>query len=424
MRILHVTPSLSPAAGGPPNSSSRLAAAQADLGHEVRLLGYENKPDEIGAQQYLACIPGIERVVLHLLPPRTNGEFLLAANVHSEVQRLVRQFDIVHLHEVFSTAAKAAASAARRASVPYVVAPRGCLDPWSLQQKWWKKRLALALGFRGMLDSAAFLHVLNCDEQELIRPLGLRCPTEVLPNGIFLDEVDRYLPPPGQFFSRHPELEGKPFILFLGRLHFKKGLDLLGKAFALLSSKLPDVQLVVIGPDGGMQSTFDYQMTKAKIRDRVHVLGPIYGPAKLAALVDAICVCQLSRQEGFSMTLLESLACSKPVVISRECHFPEVEKMGAGIVVPLEPIAAATALCRLLKDAELRGQMASAARNLVESHFTWPQIAERCVTAYDQVCLVRQFSDRPRMTPISDWSISLASKLLAKVKAGKRPQRL
>ena len=171
-------------------------------------------------------------------------------------------------------------------------------------------------------------------------------------------------------------------MLFLSRLHSKKGLDVLADAFTELSRRRMDVHLVVAGPDEGAEGDFVRRVTAAGVAPRVHVVGPLYGRDKLAALVDATCFCLPSRQEGFSVAITEALACGIPVVISESCHFPEVAAAQAGSVVPLEPTAVAGALEAILGEPELRTRMGQAGASLVRAHYTWDAIAAASLRAY------------------------------------------
>jgi len=256
------------------------------------------------------------------------------------------------------------------------------LDPWCLAQKAWKKRMALAFGWRRVLDRAAILHVLNGDERRLLQPLGLTCPVETIPNGVFLDELQPAVPE--DFFEREYGFPGEHAILFLGRLHYKKGLDYLVAAFEILHRSLPEKHLVVAGPDEGVRSVLARQIEDAGLENVAHLVGPLYGDQKCAALRSAGCFCLPSRQEGFSIAVLEAMACRLPVVISDACHFPEVAQCGAGHVVALDPNAIAEALHKVFENHEARRRMGNAGFQLVQSRYTWPKIAEQCVHAYEQ----------------------------------------
>ncbi len=384
MRILHVISSLDPKLGGPPAVAARLAAAQAALGHDVSVLCYSAYRPDQSHDRALAAISGVPhvgRVRVTALPPATGIERAVARSAAVAARGAVGNVDVMHLHGVWEPMLARVASAARRRGVPYVVRPAGMLDIWSMRQRALKKKFAMALVYRRMLNSALFVHALNQDEAANIGPLKLTMPVRVIPNGVFLEELEP-LPAKGSFYENHPALAGRPFVLFLSRLHFKKGLDYLAEAFAMAAARVPDLQLVVAGPDDGYRAQFEQLVLQRSIAERTHVIGPLYGRDKLAALVDAACFCLPSRQEGFSVAITEALACGLPVVVSRESHFPEVTESGAGIETGLDGREVGAALLRVLSDPALRLRMSAAGAALVRERFTWPRIAARCVEAY------------------------------------------
>jgi len=387
MRILHVINTLDPNAGGPPAVALRLAAAQATLGHNAAIAAYHTPESQGRIEKSLASIPGMHRVEVHnLSAPRNAPERIFGRHAAAWLRDAVPRFDVLHLHSVWDTILRVAAAAAFERAVPYAVTPHGVLDPWCLGNtpaKRIKKHAALLVAYRTMLNRAAFLHTLNRDERDLLRPLRLSPPTEVIPNGVFLDEFAN-LPQRGSFASSHPELAGEPYILFLSRVHYKKGLDFLIEAFALLRRDRPELRLVVAGPDDGALRPALDQAARLGLADRVHAVGPLYARDKLAAFVDAQLFCLPSRQEGFSMAITEALACGLPAVISDQCHFPEVAEAGAGRVTPLDPAAIAVAMRDVLSDPARRDAMGRAGRALVEARYTWPRIGAACIDAYQR----------------------------------------
>lgn len=382
MKICHIIGSLDPAGGGPPQVAARISAAQAHAGHEVTLAAYDRPDRREAVRAMLEKVPFRDGVRMHELPPPAGViDRVLARGVGPVLGRIVQEVDVIHCHGVWDPLVLAATRHARRHGRPYVIRPAGMLDPWSLSQKRWKKRLAMAVVYRRMLNGALFLHALNADEADLVGPLQLRCPVRVVPNGVFLEEL-RPLPELGAFRREHPAVGDRPFVLFLSRLHYKKGLDYLADAFAQVAGQVPDCHLVVAGPDEGAQGEFERRIAHHGLQARVHLVGPIYGQQKYSAMVDATCFCLPSRQEGFSVAITEALACGTPVVISRDCHFPEVATAGAGRVVPLSAEAVAEALREVLTQPAARQAMGAAGRELVETQFTWPRIAERLVELY------------------------------------------
>jgi len=384
MLIIHAIATLDPAAGGPPRTSLGLASAQAELGHEVHMVAYRGPSGErVGLESDAGAgrPDSAGQVVMHELPLPRAGERFLARAVRAVFRELLPRADVLHLHGVWESIIRTGAAEARRLGKPYVVAPHGMLDRWSLAQRKWKKRIALALGYRSMLEGAAFIHGLNTDEVRLLAPLHLTCPVRIIPNGVF-PEPFASLPPKGTFRRSQPELADAPFVLFLSRLHYKKGLDHLARAFELLADKVPDLRLVVAGPDDGARADFEARVARAGLTGRTHVVGPLYGTAKLAALVDAAAFCLPSRQEGLSVAILEAMACGTPVVISESCHFPEVGEAGAGLAVPLDAEAVARALLRVLSEPGEAARMGQAGRKLTFERYLWSEIAELSIDAY------------------------------------------
>jgi glycosyltransferase involved in cell wall biosynthesis len=384
MKIFHVIPSLDPAGGGPPVVAARLAAAQAAQACQTRLIAYLFPKAQKNVETDFRTIPNIEKVAIDYLPPLTKWERFMATGARRKLMELLEPADIVHLHGVWDPIIRAAADAAFELKRPYVLTVHGMLDPWSMSQKAWKKKIALQMGYRRMLDHTAFLHFLNSDEQALTADLHLNAPPRVVPNGIFLEELDP-LPAEGEFRANRPWLGDRPFVLFLARLHYKKGMDYLADAFAIVAKKFPDAQLVVAGPDMGAQKPFEEQIRQLNIADRVHLIGPIYGPEKLRALVDCDCFVLPSRQEGFSIAVTEAMACRAPVVVSKSCHFPEVEQAGAGIITELDAAQIAAGINTVLGDPAAAKRMGEAGRELVLSRFTWPQVARQMIEAYEDV---------------------------------------
>ncbi len=381
-RIAHVTPSIAPTSGGPATVIARMAAAQTALGHEVTIVSTLAPRDRGMFDVASQCIPHFDQVSLLLAPWTSNVRGWFGRRAMPVFQALFPFVDVIHIHGVWEPMLVTAASMARAFKVPYIVRPCGVLDPWSLRQSRLKKKFALAYTHKKMLAEAALIHTLNEDEHRLIEPLGLAAPKTIIPNGVFLDEIDD-TPSDDRLFDRFPALRQHPYILFLGRMHYKKGLDILAAAFTRVAQLHPDVHLLVAGPDGGAEAGFLREIRAHKLRERVHMAGPLVGPAKFSAFRGATCFCLPSRQEGFSLSITEALASRVPVAISQDCHFPQVSEMGAGRVFPLTAAAAADALLEILAASpHQQRRMGDAGRAYVEAHLTWEHIAELTIDAY------------------------------------------
>lgn len=384
MRVLHVIVNLNPEGGGPQVIALNLAAAHSNLGHEVTLACEEHPLQKEWLIERRKAVPGLPRVNVVPIEVRGSAVSVLLGTASSRgLEELIGVHDFVYLHGVWDPPVKVAGDIARKKGVPYAILVNGMLDPWSLSQRRWKKRFAMTMGYRKFFDGAAFLHLGNADEKKLLEPLKLRPAVEVIPNGVWAEDVVSGVKL-GTFRSGYPALAGKPFVLFLSRLHYKKGLDYLAEAFVKVASRLPEAMLVVAGPDGGAREDFQSRIDRAGLGSRVILTGSLYGPAKAQALADADVFCLPSRQEGFSMAILEALGSATPVVISENCHFPEVSAAGAGIVTPLDTDVVADAVTGLLNDPSRAREMGMRGRELVLQRFTWPTIAGLSVRAMER----------------------------------------
>ena len=377
MRLVHVIASLDPAQGGPPVVAARLGAAQRERGHQVEVLGYGTEEGRPRVESMLASTPQPGPQALHLLTAGSKWERLRAQRASDWLKEHLSGVDLLHLHGVWDPILHAAARAAKRQGIPWIVTPHGMLDPWSMTQSRLKKKIALR-GWVGptILDGARFIHALNKDEIQGMAPLVRSTPMEVVPNGVFIEE----LTPPaetGAFRKSSPFLGGDPYVFFLSRLHYKKGLDVLVDAFNKAQKCCPSARLVIAGPDDGYEATVRGLIAESPARDRIHLVGPLYGDAKRNALIEANCFCLPSRQEGFSIAITEALGFGTPVVITDACHFPEVESAGAGHVVDLNGDAVAAALVDTLQDQDARDDMGASGARLVRKDYTWPSIAAR-----------------------------------------------
>lgn len=382
MEILHVLDNLDPARGGPQIVVPSLAAAQAALGCRVRILSYWPASADAQIAERLGEIPSSASVEIVRLRRRSLLEQLLVLEARQNLRRLISPQTFVHLHGVWEPLLWAAAGIAQDQGAAYAVRLCGILQPGQMNRYRIAKSIAFLLGARRMLREAAFIHALTEAEARFARKYTGNAPIEVIPNGVF---TAKYTIPPaaGAFYQKHPELCEHPYILFLSRLHYHKGVMCLIQAFAHVASQLPHVHLVLAGPDGGEKGRAEKEVARAGLSDRVHIIGPIYAEEKAAAFRDAVCFCLPSRSEGMSNAILEALTWGTPVVLSEECYWPEIVAAGAAESVVRNPKAIATALVRILSDEQRRKRMSTAARTLVMEKYDWAVIARRTLQLYE-----------------------------------------
>lgn len=269
------------------------------------------------------------------------------------------------------------AQSSRRSLVYHV---HGMFEPWILSRAKFKKMLVHAIFENRNFKYAKLWRALTNKEADQIRRVGITSPIVVAANGIHLDSIDSA---PKQFFNFH-----KKRVLFLGRIHPKKGLDILLQAWSLNKVFHKKWEIVIAGPDEhGYKAVLEKSIRNMGIADSVSFHGPVFGDEKYALIKSCDLFVLSSYSEGFSVAILEAMACSVPVLASTACNFPELYKDGGGFICEPEVESVAHSLASALSsdDNELaeRGQTG---RNLVEAKYTWEKIGSTILQACDHYC--------------------------------------
>lgn len=387
MRVIHVISSLAPALGGPSKACIEMARAVAARGHTVEVyttdFGLEGQVRADGA----ALSDGGASV--RYFPVQWPRALKPSWPLNAALARDLPRADVVHLHSLYLFHDWAAGRICRRADVPYIVRPHGTLDPYIWRRHRARKQIMEWAFQNRVLRHAAALHYTTEEEMRLAAPYARGAPGVVVPLGVALDEYDS-LPPPERFFARHPETRGKRIVLFLSRLHEKKGLDILTASFGRIAQKFPDAHLVLAGPDDGMGAQVDEWLRKAGVADRATRTGMLEGEDKGAALSAASVFVLPSYSENFGIAVLEAMAAGLPVAISDQVNlWREVEGGGAGLVSPCEAGAFTALLERLLGDPMEARRMGQAGRALAREKFAWPRIAAELEALYADVAARR-----------------------------------
>jgi glycosyltransferase involved in cell wall biosynthesis len=233
---------------------------------------------------------------------------------------------------------------------------------------------------RRNLDGAACLHALTRAEAEDYRHFGCTNPIVVIPNAVHIPAALD----PDLFLSAYPLLRGKTLILFLGRIHFKKGLDLLVSAWAELARKWPEARLVLAGPDSeNTRAGIEQRIAEAGIADRVTFTGMLDSDMKWSAYAAAACFVLPSYSEGLSTSVLEAMAAGLPIVLTEQSHMPEVSEHQAGWTIQPRVDDLIDALTAALSASiGERQQIGSRGRTLVKHNYSWPSVARRMGEVY------------------------------------------
>ncbi len=259
------------------------------------------------------------------------------------------------------------------------------LEPWALSYKAWKKAFYYALFEKPALNRAGAIQMLASTEAEGAKPLNLKAPIVIAPNGIHRQDFET-LPAPEAFYQKFPDTRNKTLILFLGRLDPKKGLDLLAPAFAKVHAQFPQTHLAIAGPDNiGFLPTAQGYFAEAGCLNSVTFTGMLTGSLKYAALAAASIYVAPSYSEGFSMSVLEGMASGLPCVITTGCNFPEAAAAQAAYVVSINAGELAAALIQCVSTPQEAKAMGYRARHLIFESYTWERISSKMIEAYTAI---------------------------------------
>jgi glycosyltransferase involved in cell wall biosynthesis len=381
MKVLHITASMSPEWGGPVKVVQGLTEALAKKNIEVSIFAPVTK-----GKEKETILP--ERVDARLFP---QDIFAKSWRNHSfalkrELKREISNFDLIHIHEIWHHSHFVAARLAKRFRKPYIITIHGELEPWCLNYKALKKKVFSWLFQKRILENASMLHAITEEEVKNIRRFGVNNTSIVMiPNGINLQEFQN-LPSREELTKIYTKLRNKEVILFLGRIHPKKGLDLFAKAFGKIAKERKDICLLIVGPDeGGYQAQIEKLLEEGRVLNKVIFTGMLTGYKKLVVLSGVDIFVLPSYSEGFSMTILEAMICGLPVIITHQCNFPEVTQHNAGIIINPEMNELAEAMIKLLENPSLAEKMGENGKKLILEKFTWDRVADRMIETYNRI---------------------------------------
>jgi poly(glycerol-phosphate) alpha-glucosyltransferase len=367
--VVYLTGPISRAAGGLFDAIRNLALAIEEQ--------YRYKPSVMGLREpkFECDRPLWGNIETNAFRVSGPGAFGYAPELSGALRR--KSPDLLHVHGLWMYPSVAAIRWSAR-SKPYVVSPHGMLDPWAVRNSRWKKRISALLYENRHLRGAACLHALNEAEAESMRAYGLKNSICIIPNGVELPEQERASCP-----------QQKRTLLYLGRLHPKKGLPSLIQAWSKVEARARASGwcLQIAGWDqNGHQSALEELAARLNVHSTLSFIGPQFGEAKANCFRTASAFVLPSLSEGLPMSVLEAWSWRLPALITSNCNLSEGTRAGAAIAMEANEESIAAALNRLFSMScqELK-QMGSLGRRLVEERFQWPYVAEQMTQVYDWI---------------------------------------
>jgi len=355
-----------------------LCRAQRDAGVDVEVItttanGDSELPDFVTARHEYEGVP------VRYCPRAWPRSIFRAPSLKNAVAESLRTADVLHIHGLWNATVWGAAAAAREASRPYIVSPRGMLATAALAHDRWRKRVSYHVVDGRLIRDAARLHATSRAEFDDLETSWGPGRTVYVPNGVgipsdircdsAIERTNLNLPPSG------------PIVLFLGRIHPLKRLDLVAAAFRRVLERRPDAHLVIAGPDEEGQ--------RGRVAPLFTPLGPavtwtgrVADSAKWQLLAAASVLVLCSDSESFGMSAAEAMAAATPVVVTKTCPWREIETHGTGYWVEQSADAIADALSKVLGNEDEAIAMGRRGRALIETHYSWSRAAAGLIDVY------------------------------------------
>ena len=296
MKILSFVSSLDLSSGGPSRSVPMLVKGLAELGVDITLMTIRS-----------------ENMNIHSLEGTTAKLKVLSPSFsRKEIAKYLadERFELIQIQSVWEMPYHKVILEARKQNIPYIVTPRGMLEPWSLSQKKWKKKLAWLLYQRNDVQKSACVFTTAEMEAEHVSGLGITTCKAVIPNGI---ETDAY--------PCKSSVEGvKKQVLFLSRIHVKKGIEILFDAWKRIHSEFADWQLLVVGNgEAEYIQSLENRVECLGLKECINIIPPVFGNDKIRLYQESALFCLPSFSENFGMVIAEAMSCGTPVITTTNC---------------------------------------------------------------------------------------------------------
>lgn len=379
MRILQVIPFFSPKMGGSPQVVYQAALHLSKRGHQVTVVA-----SDFGIEA--ARFPDAPFQVKLFPNLFARWGFYLSPGLFPWLLKHIKEFDVVHLHEYRTFQNIAAHALVARLKIPYVLSAHGTL-PVIIERKGAKRLFDFLFGKRILAGAQKLVAVSPAEVGQYLQAGIAESRVSIIYNGLNLNEFNN-LPLRGSFRSQFSAfgMETK-LILYLGRIHKRKGINCLIEAFARLHQLRRDTHLVIAGPDDGDLANLQTISARLGLENFVHFVGPQYGCDRLAAYVDADVFASPAIFEIFGLVAFEALLCGTPVIVGDDCGTGQmISAADAGYPVPYGNIEQlAQTLQHVLDHTDEAAQKVANGRAFIREKLDWQQISRDYERLYQEL---------------------------------------
>lgn len=385
MRILQIVPSISLVYGGPSQMVLGLSKALANAGIDVTILTTDSNGDvgQVPLDVPLGVPIQQDHYQIYYFRCAPFRRYKFSSDLLQWLAKNARNYDLAHIHALFSPVSSLAAPVARSSQLPYILRPLGTLDPADLQKKRQLKRLYAALLERPNLAGAAAVHFTSDREAKISERFGAVTRDLVIPLGVSLPQNS------SSIREKFGIPNDRPLLLFLSRIEPKKGLDLLLPALETLIQEEHDFHFVLAGSNPqapSYETQIHTQIERSALKARSSIVGFISGSEKTALLEAADLFVLPSYYENFGIAVAEAMSVGTPVVISDQVHIcQEIQQAEAGWISACTIESLTNALRLALSNFSERDRRGKNARRYAQTYYTWDAIAQQTIEAYKRI---------------------------------------
>jgi glycosyltransferase involved in cell wall biosynthesis len=367
MFIIHVIPSISDEASGPSYTAVQLCDSMIKDGNELNLIGLVGK--SIKSYPYF-----FTPFPLGIGPRRLGRSPAMLRWLDSKARSY--SIDLIHNHSLWMMPNVYSGKIAGRFNIPFIVSPRGTLSEWAMNSGSFIKRIFWPLVQRPALSSVSCFHATAESEYVDIRRMGFKQPVAVIPNGIDVTDtknIDR----------KHYDFKT---LLFLGRIHPKKGLDMLLPAWRVVQDRFPEWQLRITGPDNGTYYNSVRRMENELRLKRVVFTGPLYGLKKTQAYAEADIFVLPTYSENFGISVAEALAAGTPAIVTKGAPWAGLVSHNCGwwIDIGIDSLVACLEEAMDCSQNKLM-EMGQSGKDWMKNDFSWNEIAIKMADTYSWI---------------------------------------
>lgn len=383
MKILHVVTYFAPcfSAGGVVNAAYEIAKKQVENGHDVSVYTTDSCQERLKLKNnYNVDVDGIKVFYFKNISNNVKTRLTIDTPISliQYLRKTIDDFDIIHIHEHRHSLAIATHRYAKKNNIPYVLQAHGSVLPFFQKEKM-KEIFDKLWGFNILHDADKVFALTEVEKQQYLK-MGVKEENiEIVPLGINLKDYNN-LPQMGSFKSKYNIGDDDKLILFLGRIHEIKGLDLLIESF----NKIPNdnVKLAIVGGDYGFKNELDNLINDLNLSEKIIFPGVLTGQDKIEALVDCDIFIMPSRYESFTTSGLEAMACSKPLVLTKNNHIHTWVNGNVGLTCEFDANELSKCLTKLLNDESLCARFGKNGRHLIEEKYDWDKVVSQIDDIY------------------------------------------